>query len=291
MLKFPEQEFRKLWTTLERLLAPDGCPWDRKQGAVDISRYIIEECHEWREAIEDKNPAHQAEELGDLSYLLLFALQKLASEENIPPGEALRLVDEKLRRRHPDIFGDAERTASIEEQIQRWDAIKREERGEQSAGLLKRLPSSMSALAKAHRYQDKAATVGFDWPELTGVIAKLREETRELEEVLEPIAATPTPDGEGSPSSRFRKAVDPDKLHRIRDEIGDLFFVLSNLCRWTGMDAEEVAEAANTKFLHRFAGMEKRLAEAGSSMEEADLEEMEAQWQAFKAESRHEPDA
>ena len=144
----------------------------------------------------------------------------------------------------------------------------------------------MSALAKAHRYQDKAATVGFDWPELTGVIAKLREETGELEEVLEPFAATSTPEGEGSPSFRFRRELDPRQLRRVRDEIGDLFFVLANLCRWMGMEAEDVVESANTKFLHRFAGMEKRLAKAGSSMEEASLEKMEAEWQAFKAESK-----
>jgi len=285
MPDFPEKELRRLWATLERLLAEDGCPWDRRQCAGDIARYLIEEGHEWREAVEEGDPGHQAEELGDLAYLLLFGMQRLAADENMAPGEAARLADEKLRRRHPDLFGGAERVSGIEEQLERWEAIKRRERGEARPGLLKRLPRSMSALAKAHRYQEKAAGVGFDWPGLSGVLDKFREESLELEEVLEPVEALPTPGGAGIPSHRFRRGLSNGKLIRLRDEIGDLFFVLANLCRWLGMEAEEVVESANEKFLRRFGGMESRLARSGRTLEDSTLEQMEAQWRAFKAET------
>ncbi len=283
MSEFPEQEFQRLWTTLERLLAPDGCPWDRKQTAADLARYLVEEGQEWRDAVDSGDPAHQAEEIGDLAYLLLFAIQRLQSDEDIPPGEALRLADEKLRRRHPDLFGEAERAGSVEAQTRRWEDIKREERGGEE-GLLRPLPRSMGALAKAHRYQDRAATVGFDWPDLKGVLAKLHEEFGELEVELQPWAERKTPPGDGSPSQRFRRELDPKSLDRIRDEVGDLFFVLANLCRWLDMDAEDVAETANEKFLRRFGGMERRLGDKGARLEDSSLEEMEAQWQAFKNE-------
>ncbi|MBC8366997.1 nucleoside triphosphate pyrophosphohydrolase [bacterium] len=285
MPTFPEAEFHKLWQTLERLLAPDGCPWDRKQKAADLARFMVEEGQEWREAVDEGDPAHQAEELGDLAFLMMFGLQRLAADEGIEPSEAPRLADEKLRRRHPDLFGEAERAGSLEAQTRRWEAIKREERGDEDGGLLKRLPRSMGALAKAHRYQDKAASVGFDWPQLSGVLDKMEEELGELREELVPLADLPTPPGEGSPSTRFRRKLDDPSLARVRDEIGDLFFVLANLCRWLDMDAEDVAEDANTKFLRRFSGMESRLKESGAALEESSLEEMEAQWQGFKAES------
>ena len=284
MSDFPAKEFQALWKTLERLLAPDGCPWDRKQTAADLSRYLVEEGQEWRDAVASGEAAHQAEELGDLAYLLLFAIQRLQADESIPPGEAPRLADEKLRRRHPDLFGEAERAGSVEAQTRRWDDIKREERGGEE-GLLRPLPRSMGALAKAHRYQDKAATVGFDWPDLAGVLAKLHEEFGELQVELKPLAARRTPPGEGCPSEGFRRELDPDSVERVRDEIGDLFFVLANLCRWLDMDAEDVAEKANAKFLRRFGGMEKRLGENGARLEDSSLEEMEAQWQAFKSEA------
>lgn len=285
MPTFPEAEFHKLWQTLERLLAPDGCPWDRKQKAADLARFMVEEGQEWREAVDEGDPAHRAEELGDLAFLMMFGLQRLAADEGIEPSEAPRLADEKLRRRHPDLFGEAERAGSLEAQTRRWEAIKREERGDEDGGLLKRLPRSMGALAKAHRYQDKAASVGFDWPQLSGVLDKMEEELGELREELVPLADLPTPPGEGSPSTRFRRKLDDPSLARVRDEIGDLFFVLANLCRWLDMDAEDVAEDANTKFLRRFSGMESRLKESGAALEESSLEEMEAQWQGFKAES------
>jgi MazG family protein len=285
MTNFPQAEFQRLWLTLERLLGPGGCPWDRKQSAADVARFMVEEGQEWRDAVDEGDPEHQAEELGDLAFLLMFGLQRLAADEGIEPSEAPRLADEKLRRRHPDIFGEAQRAGSVEAQTRRWEDIKREERGVEEQGLLKPLPRSMGALAKAHRYQDKAASVGFDWPRLSGVLDKMQEELGELREELAPLADLPTPQGEGSPSTRFRRELDKKSLARVRDEIGDLFFVLANLCRWLNMDAEDVAEDANAKFLRRFAGMESRLKDRGAALEESSLEEMEAQWQGFKADS------
>jgi len=288
MKSFPSQDFAKLWETLERLLGPGGCPWDREQKPADLARYLIDEGHEWLEAVDEDRPDGQAEEIGDLSYLLLFALIQLRERHGIAPGKVLAGIDEKLRRRHPDIFGEeAGRGLSSEQQTRRWEEIKLRERGArgEKTGLLKPLPRSLGALAKAHRYQETAATVGFDWPDLGGVLDKLREETEELAEAMEGLPRHP-PEGEGPPSRRFRRSLEGRDLGHLRDELGDVTFVLANLCRWLGMDAEEVAEAGNTKFLRRFGAMERRLEAAGASLDEADLEEMESHWRAVKEEER-----
>ena len=287
MAHFPEKELRKLWGTLETLLAPGGCPWDREQSSLDINRHLIEEAHEWREAIETKRADHQAEEIGDLAYLLFFALQNLQAEKGIEASSALAGIDRKLRRRHPDLFeGKGESPETAEERLQSWESVKREERREkgEDPGLLKPLPRSMDTLARAWQYQEKAARVGFDWPTLDGVLAKLREEMGELEEALSELPRE-VPDGP-SPSLAYRKTLEEDKLPPIQDEIGDLVFVLVNLCRWLGLSAEEVGNASNEKFLRRFACMEKGVAGQGLALEETDLDTMEEAWRDCKKAER-----
>jgi len=288
MNSYPDDAMRRLWETLERLLGPGGCPWDRRQKPEDLARYLIDEGHEWLEAVQDGRPGGPAEEIGDLAYLLLFALIELREREGSDPGEVLGRIDEKLRRRHPDIFGEeAGRGLSSEEQTRRWEEIKRAERAEKGEpeGLLKPLPRSLGALAKAHRYQETAATVGFDWPDLDGVLDKPREETAELQAVLDEPPRQP-PAGEGPPSRRFRESLESADLSRARDELGDVAFVLANLCRWLGQDAEEVAESGNAKFLRRFGAMESSLREAGGDLHRADLPEMESHWRKVKEKER-----
>lgn len=292
MITYPEKELRALWGTIDKLLAPDGCPWDKDQRAEDLARYLIDEGHEWREAFEQGNKAGQAEELGDLAYLLLFALRLLSDEAIATPDEVIAGIDEKLRRRHPQIFpspavGSGSVPATPEEQLQSWDAIKREERLRDGAGgsVLKELPRSLGALAKSHRYQEAAARVGFDWPAPSGVIDKLHEEIGELQEHLAELPPQPDPSDSGeSPSAQYRRQLAGRDLDGLRDELGDLFFVMVNLCRWLDMDAEEVAEAANRKFLRRFRGMEGKL--AGSDLAGRSLDEMEGAWDAVKREER-----
>lgn len=290
---FPEQELRRLWATMARLLGPEGCPWDREQRGPDLARHLIEEGHEWLEAWNQNDSVGQTEELGDVAYLVVFGLQRLALDAGADaPARALAGIDAKLKRRHPHLFptAAADETASpadSDDQLQVWEAVKRAEReakGE-GAGLLKPLPRSMGALAKSHRYQEKAAGAGFDWPDLAGVLAKLSEELGELRDELDRLPASP-PAGAGPPSKRYRRALTEVDREGARDELGDLIFVTANLCRWLGFDAEEVAEAANAKFLRRFAAMEARLAAAGEAPAAVDLERMESAWRAVKREER-----
>ncbi len=300
MANFPDRELRQLWNTLERLLAPDGCPWDLEQKPADLARHLIEEGHEWLEACDQNDSVGQAEEIGDLAYLLLFALQRLtrdaAAAEPEAAAAALVAIDAKLRRRHPQLFPAAagDPTGSAQPppadsaaQLRVWEAVKREERAARGepGGLLKPLPRSLGALARSHRYQERAAGVGFDWPDLDGVLAKLEEETQELRRELRELPAAP-PAGGGAPSARYRQALDAAALDRVQDELGDVLFVLANLARWLGLDAEAVAEGANAKFLRRFAAMERQLASAGQPLGELPLATMERVWQAVKADER-----
>ncbi len=293
MANYPDRQLRALWATIEHLLSEDGCPWDREQRAPDIARHLIEEGHEWLEACEQENPTGQAEEIGDLSYLLLFALQRLAADGG-DPATALDGIDRKLRRRHPHLFPDEDteekdrnRPADSDTQLGVWEAVKRAEKAERGdhPGLLKALPRSMGAMSRSHRYQEKAAGVGFDWPDLAGVRAKLDEELDELKQELSQLPAD-TPAGSGPPSRRYRRQFEAEALAATREELGDLLFVVANLCRWLGMDAEEVAESANTKFLRRFTAMETQLAAAERPLADCDLDEMEEAWQAVKARER-----
>lgn len=290
MPTLPQAELAQLWQTLDRLLAPDGCPWDREQRPADLARHLIDEGHEWLEACDQNNRVGQVEELGDLAYLLLFGLQRLARDEGeAAAAAALQGIDAKLRRRHPQLFpapgaeaGPA--PADSAEQLRVWEAVKREERAArgEAPGLLKPLPRSLSAITRCQRYQETAAGVGFDWPALAGVLAKLDEEVGELREALVALPADPPP-GTGAPSARYRATLDPAALAGAREEIGDLFIVLTNLARWLGLDAEALAENANAKFRRRFAAMEARLAAAGQPLGELSLETMDGAWQAVKA--------
>ncbi|MCP4545997.1 MAG: nucleoside triphosphate pyrophosphohydrolase [bacterium] len=291
MKNYPDKELRDLWQILERLLSPAGCPWDRKQTAADIARNLIDEGHEWLEAIGSNSGAEQIEELGDVSYLTLFGLFELASRREGGAAQALDSINEKLKRRHPHIFADGDKGTRDEmpedadAQLVVWEEVKRNERrarGE-SEHLLKRLPASMGALAKSHRYQERAATVGFDWPNLDGVRDKMAEELAELKIELDRLPGPEAAAGdEGSPSVRYRQTLEGRDLSCLKDELGDILFVITNLCRWAGLDAEEVAEAGNAKFLRRFTGMEESLLGAGSSLKKADLPEMEHHWQVVK---------
>lgn len=259
-----------------------GCPWDLEQTFETIAPYTIEEAYEVHDAIERGNRGELRDELGDLLLQVVYHA-RMAEEENAFAFEdVVDAVTRKMIRRHPHVFGDEEaRAATLQKGW--WETIKAEEKAEKRAGgaeatarpasLLADIPLALPSLTRAVKLQAKAARVGFDWPSLGPVFAKMREELAELEEIATPAdprgAATMEP-------------ADP----RIAEELGDLLFVIANVARHLAIDPETALRSANTKFTRRFAHIESRLAEQGKQPADSTLEEMDALWDEAKARER-----
>jgi MazG family protein len=250
-----------LASIMQRLLAPDGCPWDREQTLETLRPFLIEEAYEVLDAIEDGDRSHHTEELGDLLFQIVFqaALARISVED------VVRAVGEKLIRRHPHVFGDAT-VRDAQQVIVNWERIKQEEkRGEGKAkGVLDGVPRSMPALARAFRLTRKAARVGFDWPDVPAVRAKVAEELGELDAAV----------------------VESEGGSRVDHELGDLLFAVVNWGRKLGIDPEESLRRANARFEGRFAYVEEQLVRRGKTPLESTLEEMDALWEEAKAEGR-----
>jgi tetrapyrrole methylase family protein/MazG family protein len=248
-------DFQRLIDVVARLRGPGGCPWDREQTHDSLAHHMVEEAHEAVDAIRQADWDHLSEELGDL--LLQVALHaQLGSEEGIfDIGDTLRLIIEKLIRRHPHVFGEL-KLDTPEEVISRWERIKAEERGEPS--ILDGLAEGLPALVYAFKLQSRAARVGFDWGSGEEVLPKLGEELREIEEVLR--------EGEGD----------------LEEELGDMFFTLVNVCRHYGVDPEVALHRSARKFSRRFRRMEESCRLEELRMEEMSLEELDRIWEASK---------
>jgi nucleoside triphosphate diphosphatase len=246
-----------LCQVMARLLAPDGCPWDREQGLADVRAYLLEEAHEAAGAIDSGDWGELSAELGDLLFQIAF-IGRLAEEASaFSLSQVVDRVHHKMVARHPHVFGD-EVLADAQAVRQAWERRKlKEEPGR--ASLLAGVPASLPALLGAYRLTQKAAGVGFDWPDAAAVLAKLDEETAELREAL----------------------AGGDK-EAAREEVGDLLFTLANLARKLDVDPEAALAGTNRKFRHRFEQVEKGLAARGKSTAEATLEEMDALWEAAK---------
>ncbi len=256
---------------IARLRAPEGCPWDREQTHVSIRPNMIEEAYEAVDAIDANDPEALREELGDL--LLQVALHAQIAEEagEFTLEDVYEAVNAKLIRRHPHVFG-AEKAADAREVLGIWQDAKRKEKqaageltvsGRQSAEnsvLFGGLPRSMPGLAYSQAMQERAARVGFEWPNREGVLEKLREE-------LDELAAAKTPEHQ-------------------REELGDILFVLVDWARWHGIETEEAMRAANAKFYRRFGVIERSVAASGREWQSFTLDELEAFWQQAKAEER-----
>jgi len=254
-----------------RLRAPDGCPWDREQSLSDVRAYLLEEAHETAAAIDSGDWAELAEELGDLLFQTAF-IGRLAEEAGaFRLAEAVDGVHAKMVERHPHVFqaGDAGDTGEVladaEAVRQAWERRKLRQNPKKTS-LLSGVSASLPALLAAYRLTQKASGVGFDWPDATAVLAKVEEETAELQAAL---AGTPGAGG----------GVDKEA---VREELGDLLFTLANLARKLDLDPEAALAAANLKFRRRFAAVESGLAERGKSPADATLEEMDALWEKVK---------
>ena len=228
-------QFERLTQIMAQLRAPDGCPWDIEQTHYTLRPYLIEESAEVLEAIESGDARHLCEELGDLLLQVVFHAQLAAEAGQFTIEDVTRTINEKLVRRHPHVFGDAqaEDAATVKAN---WDAIKgreKAERGEVQTSILDGTDNELSALSTALKISKRAAKVGFEWPDEAGVRAKLREEIAEVESALESEGAA-----------------------RVAEELGDLMFTIVNVARWRGLHPELIVRENNRKFRHRFEQME-----------------------------------
>ncbi|MBU0742001.1 nucleoside triphosphate pyrophosphohydrolase [bacterium] len=253
-----------LLRTIRTLRAPGGCPWDQKQTVADAARFLLDEAGELLDAALAGDAEHVAEELGDLLFMVAFCCEILGETEPFAFEDVARGGNEKLIRRHPHVFGDVSAANHAESQIH-WNAMKAAEKRangqeEPEPTALKDLPASSSPLRQAHTYQQDAAEVGFDWPEVDGIWEKLREEMDEL------AAAAALAD---------RGAVE--------HEVGDILLAVVNLSRRLGVEADDALRKANRRFRERFRGVESRFHDH-AAMREAGIDRLEEAWQQAKAE-------
>ncbi|MDF1565664.1 MAG: nucleoside triphosphate pyrophosphohydrolase [Deltaproteobacteria bacterium] len=246
---------------MHRLRAPGGCPWDREQTLESLRPYLLEETYEVLEAIDTGDDHHHLEELGDLLLQIVFHAEIASEEGRWGMAEIVDGITEKLYLRHPHVFG-GEQAGDASEAFERWEQVKakeKEARGRKRESVIDGVPRAAPALMRAERIGDKASSVGFDWPDLSGVRAKLDEELAELDEALEA----------GEPAA-------------VQAEVGDLLLTVANLARKAGVHPEDALREANARFETRFREVEERLRHAGVTAGELPLEELEAHWQEAK---------
>lgn len=274
----PQYRLDDLLTLMARLRDPeDGCPWDRKQSFASIVPHTLEETYEVVDAIEREDWPHLSEELGDLLFQVVFYAQLGQESGHFDFSAVVDGIVRKLLRRHPHVFpegtlesrlppGESLSEARIAEN---WERIKAEEKAEQAklgrsakpAGILDDVPKTIPALQRAEKLQKKAARVGFDWPDIAPVFAKLREELDELE---------------------FEVRQEQIAPERLRDEMGDVLFCAVNLARNLGVDSDEAMRGANAKFERRFGYIEQALKRSGKTPGDSSLEDMDALWDEAK---------
>lgn len=248
--------FREL---IAHLRAPEGCPWDRKQTHQSLRTNLLEEAYEVLDAIDRQESGALQEELGDLLLQIVLHAQIASETGEFNIFDVIAGIHQKITFRHPHVFGDLD-VAGVDGVTRNWEILKSQERsqkGESTAkSILASVPNELPALSKAQKFQERAARVGFDWPDIGPVIDKFQEELDE-----------------------FRSARNDQEKER---ELGDLLFALVNLIRWYGFDAESVLRQANTRFLGRFNFIEETVRSQGRKMTDLSLQEMDEIWEQAK---------
>jgi len=265
----PGESLAQLVDIMDRLLAPDGCPWDREQTLESLRPFLVEETYEVLDALSRDNPADHCEELGDLLMQIVFQAAIRRQQGAFDIDAVVASISEKLVRRHPHVFAKAEGVDTSEKVLAQWDQIKAAEKAAKgdAGGKPKRTLDGVPkgpALARAQKIGSRCGKVGFDWPGWEGSFAKIEEEVREVREAIE--------------------SGDQAAMH---GEIGDLLFAVMNVARKVGVDAENALIDATTKFEKRFAFVEDRLAERGKAPKESTLDEMDALWNDAKKSGVH----
>lgn len=266
--------FEDLVALQVRLLAPDGCPWDREQTHESLRTYLIEEAYEVLDALESGDADKFAEELGDLLLQIVFHSQLAAQAGRFQVGDVIERVHTKMVRRHPHVFG-AERADTASQVLKNWEHLKAEERRQEradrgmaaaepkEASLLDGIPRTLPAVLEAYQLTRRASRVGFDWQEIGGVFAKLREEIAELEAEI----------ARGKPAE-------------IEAEAGDLLFAAVNVARFLKLDPEIALKKANRKFVERFHHMELRASGNGRKLGDLNAVELDELWNDAKNEAK-----
>ena len=276
------QEFCQVVATLR---GPDGCPWDREQTLETIKPYTLEETYELLEAIDSGDDKAIVEELGDVLLQVVLDCQIGADEGRFGLVEVVRGVTDKLITRHPHVFGDD--TAETSEEVRKnWDSAKRAEK--QRDGVMEGLPLAMPALARAARVTGRAARVGYDFPDRRMLFDKLREELAELSEELFGEISVPEVAAEVDAAVLPDEPLADDVRDRAEEELGDVLFVLANIARRWGVNAEEALRRSTRKFERRFRAIETGLAARGTDVEQASLIEMEQVYQEAKSAEKRE---
>lgn len=248
--------FSELIEIMARLRGPDGCPWDREQTHSSLERHVIEEAYELVEAVESGDDAHLREELGDLLLQIVFHAQIAADRGAFTIDDVISGLVEKLKRRHPHIFGEGR--AETPAQVSRiWEEIKDEDEGKYLESRLSGVPAALPALMRAAKIQKRMASAGFDWEKDEDTLGALVQEAGELDAAMK---------GEGD----------------IAEEIGDMLFMLVNVARRFGIEPEAALRASTAKAEARFRYMEKAAGEAGRKLEDMTLDEQDALWNEAK---------
>ena len=252
--------FEDFQQIIARLRAPDGCPWDRKQSHLSLRPYLLEESYEVLEALDQEDPEHLMEELGDLLLQIVLHTQIATEEQDFNMTDVISAISEKIIRRHPHVFTELV-VHSVEGVLSNWEQIKAEERknkGEDRKSMLDGIPAALPALTQADQIQQRAQRVGFDWKTIDPVIAKIHEELQELKEA--------------------------DTPERKQSEAGDVLFAVVNLLRWLDVNPEMALRETNTRFRKRFGHIEATAARQGKQVEDYSFEELDALWEEAKRE-------
>lgn len=241
---------------IDVLRSPGGCPWDIKQTHESLKRNAVEEAYEVCDAIDEGSMEHLREELGDLLMQVIFHVSIEKERGGFDLDDVSDEAVKKLVHRHPHVFADV-KADTPDEVLANWDAIKRADRGQQSvSSAMDGIPRGLPGLMRSEKIQNKAAKVGFDWPEVSGAMDKLREEVGELQE-----------------------GIDAGDIENIKEELGDVLFSAVNVARFYKLDSEELIHSACAKFVRRFKYLEEHAAEKGMRLEDMSLGQMEEIYQ------------
>ena len=253
-------EFKKLTEIIDILMGENGYPWDKVQTRESLKPYLVEETYETLEALDGNNPEEIKEELGDLLYQILFHAKISENKNEFNIADVIESISNKMVHRHPHVFKE-KNLETPDQVVTQWEEIKTKEKSKIGRkSVLDGIPSYLPSLQRSQKLQKKAAKQGFDWDEINSVLDKLDEEVAE-----------------------FKNAVQSGKKKDMKEELGDILFVLVNIAKFNKIDAEEALRSTNNKFIKRFQHIEAEVAKRGKTLKETPLEELEQYWQDAKS--------